>query len=104
MSSKTKIEPVHPGEILLTEFLEPMNISQLQLSHDIGVSIQTINQLCLRKRAITAGSSLLLGKYFGVTESFWLNLQNRYDIEVAKDIYDERLRKIKTKRLKQNLT
>ncbi|KAF0147968.1 MAG: plasmid maintenance system antidote protein [Ignavibacteria bacterium] len=95
MSSKTKIEPIHPGEILAEEFLKPMNISQLSLSQELKISLQTINQIILGKRAITAGTSLLLGKYFGLSESYWLNLQIRYDIEMAKDTYKERLKAIK---------
>jgi antitoxin HigA-1 len=81
MNYKTKLQPIHPGEILVSEFLEPMNISQNQLSQDINVSLQTINQICLGKRAITAATSLLLGKYFGLSENFWLTIQNRYDNE-----------------------
>ena len=95
MNNKSKFEPIHPGEILVTEFLEPMNISQLQLSKDLNVSLQTINQICLGKRTITACTSLLLGKYFGLSENFWLNMQNKYDLEIAKTEYNKKLKLIK---------
>lgn len=95
MNSKTKLEPVHPGEILVSEFLEPMHLSQLQLSKNINISLQTINQICLGKRAITAGTSLLLGKYFGLSENFWLNLQNKFDLEVAKTEFQRKLKLVK---------
>lgn len=95
MSNKTKIDPMHPGEILAEEFLEPMNIPQISLSQELKISLQTINQIILGKRAITAGTSLLLGKYFGLSESYWLNLQIRFDIEMARDTYKERLKAIK---------
>ena len=95
MNNKTKLEPVHPGEILVSEFLEPMKIPQQQLANDINVSLQTVNQICLGKRAITAGTSLLLGKYFGLSENFWLNLQNRYDLENAKTEFRGKLSAVK---------
>lgn len=77
--------PVHPGEILLEEFLLPMGISQYRLAKDIGVHPRRINEIVHGKRAITANTALRLSRYFGLSERFWLNLQARYDLEVEKD-------------------
>ena len=82
---KNKIAPIHPGEILLEEFLKPMEITQYRLSKDLDLPISRINQIVLSKRAITASTALLLSKYFNLSEEFWLNLQNRFDPETAKD-------------------
>ena len=86
-----KIPPIHPGEILLEEFLEPMRISQYKLSKDISVSPRRINEIVQGKRSITADTALRLSRYFGLSERFWLNLQSRYDLEVEKDKLDVRL-------------
>ncbi len=86
-----KIPPIHPGEILLEEFLEPMGISQYKLSKDISVSPRRINEIVQGKRSITADTALRLSRYFGLSERFWLNLQSRYDLEVEKDKLDVRL-------------
>jgi addiction module HigA family antidote len=86
-----KIPPIHPGEILLEEFLEPMRISQYRLSKDISVSPRRINEIVQGKRSITADTALRLSRYFGLSERFWLNLQTRYDLEVEKDNLDVRL-------------
>jgi addiction module HigA family antidote len=86
-----KIPPIHPGEILLEEFLEPMGISQYRLSKDISVSPRRINEIVQGKRSITADTALRLSRYFGLSERFWLNLQSRYDLEVEKDNLDVRL-------------
>ena len=80
-----KIEPVHPGEILLEEFLIPMGISQYRLAQDINVPARRINEIVHGKRAITADTALRLSEYFGLSEKFWLNLQMRYNLEVEKD-------------------
>jgi addiction module HigA family antidote len=85
------IKPVHPGEILLTEFLEPMGISQYRLAKDVSVPARRINEIVHGKRAITADTALRLSRYFGMTESFWMNLQMRYDLEVEKDHLGSRL-------------
>lgn len=77
--------PVHPGEILLEEFLRPMGISQYRLAKDIGVHPRRINEIVHGKRAITANTALRLSRYFGLSERFWLNLQARYDLEMEKD-------------------
>ncbi len=79
------LAPIHPGDILLEEFLEPMGISQYRLSKDISVPPRRINEIVHGKRAITANTALRLAKYFGTTPQFWLNLQSHYDLELEKD-------------------
>jgi addiction module HigA family antidote len=83
--------PVHPGEILLEEFLEPMGISQYRLAKDVGVPARRINEIVHGKRSITADTALRLSRYFGMTEQFWMNLQTRYDLELEKDRLGSRL-------------
>ena len=95
-----KIEPIHPGEILLEEFLIPMEISQYRLAKDISVPARRINEIVLGKRAITADTALRLSAYFGLSEKFWLNLQMRYNLEIEKDRLQDRL-KVEVKRLKK---
>ncbi len=80
-----KLPPVHPGEVLLEEFLKPMGISQYRLAKDISVPPRRINEIVHGKRAVTADTALRLSRYFGTSERFWLNLQTRYDIEMEKD-------------------
>ena len=89
--SKREIEPIHPGEILLEEFLRPMGISQYRLARDTNVDPRRINEIVLGKRGITADTALRLSRYFGMSERFWLNLQSRYDLEVEKDRLGEGL-------------
>jgi addiction module HigA family antidote len=86
-----KLEPVHPGEILLEEFLSPMEISQYRLAKDINVPPRRINEIVHGKRSISANTALRLARYFGTTERFWMNLQARYDLEVEKDRLGSRL-------------
>jgi addiction module HigA family antidote len=88
-----KMAPVHPGEILLEEFLKPLVISQYRLAKDISVPPRRINEIVQGKRSITADTALRLARYFGLSERFWLNLQSRYDLEVEKDKLDRRLEK-----------
>jgi addiction module HigA family antidote len=88
-----KIPPIHPGEILLEDFLEPMGISQYKLSKDISVPPRRINEIVQGKRSISADTALRLSRYFGLSERFWLNLQSRYDLEVEKDNLNVRLAK-----------
>lgn len=88
-----KLPPIHPGEILLEEFLEPMGISQYRLANDISVPPRRINEIVLGKRSITPDTALRLSRYFGLSERFWMNLQTRYDIEVEKDRLENRLEK-----------
>ncbi len=76
---------IHPGEILLEEFLIPMGISQTKLALDLRVPATRINAIVRGRRAITADTALRLGKYFGIEPEFWLNLQNRYDLLIAEE-------------------
>ena len=86
-----KLPPIHPGEVLLEEFLKPMGISQYHLAKDISVPPRRINEIVLGKRAVTADTALRLSRYLGTSERFWLNLQARYDLEVEKDRLGRRL-------------
>ena len=88
-----KLPPVHPGEILLEEFLEPMGISQYRLAKDISVPPRRINEIVHGLRGITADTALRLARYFGSSERFWLNLQTRYALEVEKNRLGNRLEK-----------
>ena len=90
--SQKKLDPIHPGEILLEEFLKPMGISQYRLAKDISVPARRINEIVHGKRAISADTALRLSRYFGMSEKFWLNLQTQYDIDVQKDKIDEQFR------------
>ena len=83
--------PIHPGEILLEEFLEPLSVSQYRLAKDISVPPRRINEIVHGKRAISADTALRLARYFGTTDRFWLNLQIRYNLELEKDRLGERL-------------
>lgn len=87
----TRFAPVHPGEVLLEEFLQPFGISQYRLAHDIGVHPRRINEIVHGKRAITADTALRLSRYFGLSERYWLNLQTCYDLEMEKDRLEGRL-------------
>lgn len=91
--SVKKTEPIHPGEILLEEFLRPMDISQYKLAKDINVPARRINEIVHGNRSITADTALRLSHYFGLSDRFWINLQSRYDIEVEKDKLAGRLEK-----------
>ena len=86
-----KLPPIHPGEILMEEFLEPMGISQYRLAKDISVPPRRINEIVHGKRAITADTALRLGRFFAMSPQFWLNLQTRYDLEVTEDHLNDRL-------------
>ena len=90
---KRDFPPIHPGEILLTEFLEPMGISQYRLAKNIGVTPRRINEIVHGRRAITADTALRLGLFFSMEAQFWLNLQSHYDMEVALDVLKDRLAK-----------
>jgi len=79
------LSPIHPGEILLEEFLEPLGVSQYRLAKDTSVSPRRINEIVHGKRAVSANTALRLAKYFGTSPQFWLNLQTRYDLEMEKD-------------------
>jgi addiction module HigA family antidote len=86
-----KLAPIHPGEVLRMDFLEPVALSQYRLAQDISVPPRRINEIVHGKRAISADTSLRLARYFGTTERFWLNLQARFDLEVQRDLLGSRL-------------
>jgi addiction module HigA family antidote len=90
---KRDMAPIHPGTILQEEFLEPMGISQYRLAKDTSVPPRRINEIIHGKRSITADTALRLGKFFNMTPQFWMNLQTRYDLEVAEDNLADRLDK-----------
>jgi antitoxin HigA-1 len=85
MAADTVMAPVHPGEILLEEFLKPLGVSQYQLAKQIGVPARRINEIVHGQRRISADTALRLARFFGTSERFWLNLQARYDLEAEKD-------------------
>ena len=91
--TKKKLNPLHPGEVLLEEFLKPMDLSQNRLAIDIGVPPRRINEIVLGKRRITADTALRLARYFDMSPQFWLGLQMDYDLDVTEDILAERLAK-----------
>ena len=86
-----RLAPIHPGEILLCEFLEPLEISQYRLAKDIAVPPRRINEIVNGLRSITANTALRLARYFGNSEQFWLNLQTRFDLETERDRLGKRL-------------
>jgi len=86
-----KIPPLHPGEVLLEEFLKPMNVSQNRLALDLGVPPRRINEIVLGKRSVTADTALRLAKYFGMSPQFWLGLQMDYDLDVHEDRFARKL-------------
>lgn len=85
MANEVIMPPVHPGEILLAEFLEPLGLSQYQLARSIAVPARRINEIVHGERRISADTALRLSRFFGTSERFWMNLQARYDLEVEKD-------------------
>ena len=91
--AKKKSEPIHPGEILLKEFLGPMGISQYRLAKGITVPARRVNEIVHGKRAITADTAIRFGKFFGMEPQFWMNLQSRYDLDIAQDALAGRLEK-----------
>ena len=90
---KKELHPVHPGEVLLEEFLKPMGLSQNRLALGIGVPPRRINEIVLGKRSITADTALRLGRYFCNSPKFWLGLQRDYDLDIAADTLGERLKR-----------
>jgi len=86
-----KLAPVHPGEVLVEEFLTPMGISQYRLAKDISVPARRINEIVHRKRGISADTALRLARYFGTSEQFWLILQAQHDLDVGRDRLGDRL-------------
>lgn len=88
-----KLAPIHPGEVLMTDFLDGFGITQYRLARDISVPPRRINEIVHGKRAITADTALRLARYFGTSDRFWLNLQARFDLESRRDILGDRLEK-----------
>ncbi len=86
-----KLAPIHPGEILLEEFLKPMGISQNHLALDLQVPTQRINEIVLGKRRVTPDTALRLGRYFGMSPQFWLGLQMDYDLDLSEDKVGEKI-------------
>ena len=86
-----KLSPIHPGEVLLEEFIKPMNLSQNRLAIDIGVDARRINEIVLGRRSVTADTALRLARFFGNSPQFWLGLQTQYDLDVAEDRLGKRL-------------
>ena len=91
--TEEKLKPVHPGEVLLEEFLNPMGLSQNRLALGIGVPPRRINEIVLGKRSITADTALRLARFFDMSAQFWLGLQMDYDLDVAADALSNRLEK-----------
>src|SRR5436190_21183907 len=90
-ASELRMPPVHPGEILLEEFLKPLDLSQYRLAKGLSVPARRINEIVLGKRSISADTALRLARFFGTSERFWLNLQATYDLEVERDRLKDRL-------------
>ena len=88
-----KLNPVHPGEVLLEEFLKPMGLSQNRVAIEIGVHARRINEIVLGKRRITADTALRLARFFGNSPKFWMGLQTDYDLDVAQDALEDRLQR-----------
>jgi addiction module HigA family antidote len=91
MKPQKNISPIHPGEVLLEDFLIPLGITRYRLAKSIGVPQRRIDEICSGKRAITADTALRLARFFGTDSQSWLNLQTRYDLEVAGKLLAERL-------------
>jgi addiction module HigA family antidote len=85
MNTHPDIAPIHPGEVLMDEFLEPLGVTQHRLAVAIGVPPRRINEIVHGKRRITADTALRMARYFGTSERFWMNLQGRYDLELERD-------------------
>jgi len=90
---KKALHPVHPGEVLLEEFLNPLGLSQNKLAVNIGVPARRINEIVLEKRKISADTALRLGRFFEMSSEFWLGLQSQYDLDIAADSLGARLKK-----------
>ena len=91
--TKRRLAPIHPGEILVKEFLEPLGISQYRLAKDIGVTPRRINEIVHGRRAMSADTALRLSQFFGMEAQFWMNLQSRYDMEVTCDQLQDKIKK-----------
>lgn len=91
--AEKQLQPIHPGEVLLEEFLKPMELSQNRLALEMGVPARRVNEIVLGKRGVTADTALRLGRYFGMSPQFWLGLQMDYDLDVAEEELRGRLKK-----------
>jgi antitoxin HigA-1 len=89
-----KLDPIHPGEILLEEFIKPARLSMSQLAAALQVPANRISQICNGARSITAETALRLARYWGTTPQFWMNLQARYDLEKAQDEYEREIERV----------
>ena len=95
-----KLHPVHPGEVLLEEFIKPLNLSQNRVAIEIGVDARRINEIVLGTRSVTADTALRLARYFGVSPQFWLGLQAEYDLDITQDMLGDRLeREVRPRRI-----
>lgn len=98
MATEQKMAPVHPGEILKYEFLEPMGLSQNKLAEALSVSARRVSEIVNAKRSVTADTALRLARFFGTTPGFWMNLQTRYELDGAEDALHDLLEKeVRTK-------
>ena len=88
-----RLAPVHPGEVLLKDFLEPLGLTQYRLAKSLTVPPRRVNEIVHGKRAVSADTALRLARFFGTSERFWLNLQTSYDLEIERDRLGDRLRK-----------
>lgn len=95
MTADTVMAPVHPGEILLEEFLRPLGVSQYHVAKEIGVPARRINEIVHGQRRVSADTALRLARFFGTSERFWINLQSRYDLELEKDRLGDTLEEIR---------
>jgi len=95
VTSATTMPPIHPGEVLMEDYLKPLGITQHRLAIAIGVPPRRINEIVHGKRRITADTALRMARYFGTSERFWMNLQGRYDLEVERDRLVDTLDEIK---------
>ncbi|RJX36455.1 MAG: addiction module antidote protein, HigA family [Desulfarculus sp.] len=91
--SVKKLAPIHPGEVLFEEFMKPLGLSQNQVGRDLGVPPRRINEIIHGKRSITADTALRLARHFDTTEGFWLNLQQDYDLQTARDRLEQRIKR-----------
>ena len=94
MTTAATIPPIHPGEVLMDEYLEPLGVTQHRLAIAIGVPPRRINEIVHGKRRITADTALRMARYFGTSERFWMNLQGRYDLEIERDRLIDKLKEI----------
>ena len=94
MNTAATMPPIHPGEVLMEEYLEPLGVTQHRLAVAIGVPPRRINEIVHGRRRITADTALRMARYFGTSERFWMNLQGRYDLEVERDRLIDKLDEI----------